>query len=408
MILEQEASHETPNQKPIVIAQSYAHISHLRLHHQLRNRSDVEISPILEVVSKPVTPTICQRASMLAAAQQQIDAGAVPAAFHILQHVLTHFSTNANQIAPMELASLWYVIGKGYETGCSLGLASVVFSNILNQFPTASCASDIHFRLGKILRRKSKPELALWHFTQIVSCLPAGITRAALLFEIAQTHEAIGSFRSAKAAYNAIQPTAPKALARLALLYRTHPNSATQKKALAMLEELVSTDPRSTDGWLGLSRVQTMANQPAQAYTALMRALSCEPNSALLWCEMGALYMDNNQYPDAVRALERSLQLHPHVPETLCNIGMLHEMRGEFCAARDKYQAAHRISNNPVISGLVLHLKHVLDQPNNPQTQCRLQPLRIDLSNPLLHVRDLVPCPLFVSKNVPDFRIDMQ
>eukprot|EP00301_Raphidiophrys_heterophryoidea_P007704 c12947_g1_i1.p1 GENE.c12947_g1_i1~~c12947_g1_i1.p1 ORF type:complete len:451 (-),score=145.05 c12947_g1_i1:57-1409(-) len=306
----------------------------------------------------------CEWNGMLVQVQQQMRSREVCSALQSLQRMLSTI-TGAVCPQPMQMAMFWHVTGKVFESAGSLERAVAVFSNVLVHYPVFPHTNDVHFRLGRILRRQSKPLLALRHFEQALCDLPLGVTRDDVMFEIAQTHEANHSFQQAQRAYLAIQPPTAMSLVRLAHLYTRHPSLQTQSQGMWLLKATLNTFPKCADGWLILSRVLALQGQPTEAYAALANAMLLEPSSPLLWCETGALYLDHAQYADAFKALERSYQLHSQVPETLCNLGLLYEIGGEHRQARDKYEEAQRISSDPAIAQRISRVTQALAASHN-------------------------------------------
>ena len=127
-------------------------------------------------------------------------------------------------------------------------------------------------------------------------------------------------------------------------------NTGSTDKARTDYLAALDSDPEMIAALLGLARLESVQEQPQQAFAWVRRALAAQPDAAAVWSLLGDLEVKNKHRGKALSAYQTALRLAPQATDIRLRVAAIQLELGQTDSAR-KTIASLRSSNpdNPIV-----------------------------------------------------------
>ncbi|XP_046869014.1 lysine-specific demethylase 6A isoform X2 [Drosophila willistoni] len=196
-----------------------------------------------------------------------------------------------------------YGIGIAYFKLRCFKWATKAFQELLYLNPNFTCASEVHLRLGLMLKVYGEYSTALKHF------------QLSLIGNSATTYRNHQGWM-----HHCVECLGEK--------------KDRETSALFLLQKSIEAEPKSGQSLYLLGRCYAGINKVHDAFLAYRNSVEKSEGNADTWCSIGVLYQQQNQPTDALQAYICAVQLDKEHKAAWTNLGILYESCGQL---RDAY-----------------------------------------------------------------------
>lgn len=280
---------------------------------------------------------------------------------------------------------LLYGLGLCYFHFSNFSWAKRAFLEVLYREPEFHCATEVHARLGLVLKYMKLFNFAAQHLTwalqnSSISSDRGPMSVSEIKFHLGHVEELRLNYQEAKRLYEDVivdetrtPPVESATHSTLGwMLFRCDELGEKEsriRQAIQHLTHATQLDENSGQSWYFLGRCYSAVRDVNQAFNNYRKSIDKSEACADTWCSIGVLYQEQKQFMDALQAFICAVQLDQQHIEAWKDLGVLYEAKGQFHDALVCYRCAINCSaqNGALDEELFVRAKALHDAEPMPQ-----------------------------------------
>ena len=253
---------------------------------------------------------------------------------------------------------LLYGLGLCYFHFSNFAWAKRAFLEVLYREPEFHCATEVHARLGLVLKYMKLFDFAAQHLNWALQNSKSSISSdrgpmsvSEIKFHYGHVEELRRNFKEAKRLYEEVivdetrTPQVESATHSTLgwMLFRCEELGEKEtriRQAIQHLTHATQLDENSGQSWYFLGRCYSAVRDVNQAFNNYRKSIDKSEACADTWCSIGVLYQEQKQFMDALQAFICAVQLDQQHVEAWKDLGVLYEAQGQFHDALVCYRCA--------------------------------------------------------------------